>query len=37
LIAGAAAVVVAVPLACYPFSKTTWAAIDLALHPRAEA
>lgn len=31
--AGAVAVCIAVPLLCYPFSKTIWAAIHLAMEP----
>jgi uncharacterized protein (DUF983 family) len=33
IIAAAVLVTVAVPLLFYPFSKTLWAAIDLAMHP----
>ena len=33
LTAGAIVIAVTVPLAFYPFAKTTWAAIDLLLHP----
>jgi uncharacterized protein (DUF983 family) len=37
-IAGVAALIcVVVPLACYPFSKTIWAAIHLAMEPLDEA
>lgn len=35
--AGAVAVCVIVPLVCYPFSKTIWAAIHLAMEPLDEA
>jgi uncharacterized protein (DUF983 family) len=31
LIAGAMGITIVVPLVCYPFAKTTWAAIDLLL------
>lgn len=34
LTAGAIAITVVVPLVTYPFAKTTWAAIDMLLHPR---
>jgi hypothetical protein len=34
LTAGAVAITIVVPLVCYPFAKTTWAAIDMLLHPR---
>jgi uncharacterized protein DUF983 len=33
LTAGAVVIAVLLPLAFYPFAKTTWAAIDLLLHP----
>jgi hypothetical protein len=33
--AGAVGIAVGVPLLAYPFAKTTWAAIDLLLHPDA--
>jgi hypothetical protein len=36
LTAGAVVIAVIVPLIAYPFAKTTWAAIDLLLHPSAE-
>ena len=34
LTAGAIGITIVVPLVCYPFAKTTWAAIDMLLHPR---
>ena len=36
LTAGAVVIAVLVPLIVYPFAKTTWAAIDLLLHPNAK-
>jgi hypothetical protein len=36
LTAGAVVIAVLVPLIVYPFAKTTWAAIDLLLHPNVE-
>ena len=33
IIVAAVAVTVLVPLVFYPFSKTLWTAIDLAMHP----
>ena len=33
LVAGAVVIAIAVPLLGYPASKTTWSAIDLAMHP----
>lgn len=36
LIAGAVGIAIVVPLVCYPFAKTTWAAIDMMLHPLGE-
>ncbi len=33
LVAGAVVIAVVVPLLGYPASKTTWSAIDLAMHP----
>lgn len=35
--AGAAAICIVVPLVVYPFSKTIWAAIHLAMEPLSEA
>ena len=34
LVVGAVVIAVVVPLLGYPFSKTTWSAIDLAMHPQ---
>lgn len=34
LVVGAAVIAVVVPLVGYPASKTTWSAIDLAMHPQ---
>jgi uncharacterized protein (DUF983 family) len=34
LVVAAVVIAVAVPLLGYPFSKTTWSAIDLAMHPQ---
>ena len=34
LVVGATAIAVVVPLLGYPASKTTWSAIDLAMHPQ---
>lgn len=34
LTGGAIAITILVPLIVYPFAKTTWAAIDMLLHPR---
>lgn len=34
LTAGAVGIAILLPLLIYPFAKTTWAAIDLLLHPR---
>lgn len=34
LTVGAVVIAVVVPLFFYPFAKTTWAAVDLLLHPR---
>src|SRR4029077_6387049 len=36
LTAGAVAIAVVIPLFVYPFAKTTWAAIDLILHPEQD-
>ena len=36
LTAGAVGIAIVLPLLIYPFAKTTWAAIDLLLHPRAD-
>jgi uncharacterized protein (DUF983 family) len=36
LTAGAVVIAVTIPLIVYPFAKTTWAAIDLLLHPRSD-
>lgn len=36
LTVGAVVIAVLVPLFVYPFAKTTWAAIDLLLHPNAD-
>jgi len=36
LIVGAIGLAVVVPLVWYPFAKTTWAAIDMLLHPLGE-
>jgi hypothetical protein len=33
LTAGAVGIAIVLPLVVYPFAKTTWAAIDLLLHP----
>jgi hypothetical protein len=36
LTAGAIAIAIVTPLVVYPFAKTTWAAIDLLLHPEQD-
>jgi uncharacterized protein DUF983 len=36
LTAGAVVIAVLVPLFVYPFAKTTWAALDLLLHPNTD-
>ena len=36
LTAGAVGIAIVVPLLAYPFAKTTWAAIDLILHPEQD-
>ena len=36
LTAGAVGIAIVLPLGVYPFAKTTWAAIDLLLHPRPD-
>ena len=36
LTAGAVGIAILLPLLIYPFAKTTWAAIDLLLHPRPD-
>jgi hypothetical protein len=37
IIAAAVLVTLVVPIVFYPFSKTVWAAIDLAMHPNLQA
>lgn len=36
LTVGAVAIAIILPLLIYPFAKTTWAAIDLLLHPHTD-